>query len=265
MTADRMERPGVRAALVDGGVWRVTLDRPETGNAVDGALADELRTALRAKPDAARAVLLAAAGPRFCVGGDVGQFGAAPDLASFVGDLAEDWHTTVRVLLGLDVPVVAAVHGAVAGAGVGLMSACDIVVCGRSTRIRPAYIGLGFSPDGGTSWALARALGPARTLDLVLTNGALTADEAQRAGLVARVEDDERVSESSLALARQLAAGPVRAMARTRTLVRRALVDGLDEHLDTEARLIALSAADPEGREGVRAFVERRSPDFLSP
>lgn len=256
------DHPSVRTALHDR-VWRVTLDRPDAGNAVDGRLAEDLRAALLGKAAEARAVLLDAAGPRFCVGGDVRQFGAAPDLGPFVGDLARDWHATIRVLLELDVPVVAAVHGAVAGAGVGLMSACDIVVCGRSTRIRPAYVGLGFSPDGGTSWALARGLGSARALDLMLTNDALSAEEAQQAGLVARVVGDEVVGESSLALAQQLADGPVRAMVRTRTLVRKALVDDLDAHLDTEARLIALSAADGEGREGVRAFVERRSPDFL--
>ncbi|WP_409330877.1 enoyl-CoA hydratase/isomerase family protein [Trujillonella humicola] len=260
--SDTADRPRVRTAL-DDRVWRITLDRPEAGNAVDARLAADLAAALRGTPEAARAVLLDAAGPRFCVGGDVRQFAGAPDLAAFVGDLARDWHATVRVLLDLHLPVVAAVHGAVAGAGVGLMSACDIVVCARSTRIRPAYLGLGFSPDGGTSWALTRALGLPRALDLMLTDGSLTADEAHAAGLVARVTDDDALPASAGALARQLAEGPVRAMARTRALARRALSSDLTDHLDAEALLIAASAADPEGIEGVRAFVDRRPPDFL--
>jgi 2-(1,2-epoxy-1,2-dihydrophenyl)acetyl-CoA isomerase len=152
----------------------------------------------------------------------------------------------------------------VAGAGVGLMAACDIVVCARSTKIRPAYGAIGFSPDGGTSWTLAHALGPARALDLVLTNGTLDAAEAHACGLVARVVADDDLRDAAVALAHTLAAGPVRAMVRTRALVRGAAVRTLDEHLDDEARLIAESAADPEGREGVRAFVEKRRPDFRS-
>jgi 2-(1,2-epoxy-1,2-dihydrophenyl)acetyl-CoA isomerase len=170
----------------------------------------------------------------------------------------------VRAFLATPVPVVAGVHGAVAGAGVGLMGACDVVVCARSTRIRPAYAAIGFSPDGGTSWTLAHALGPARALDLMLTNGTLDAAEAHARGLVARVVADDELRAAATGLAHALAAGPVRAMVRTRALVRGAAVRTLDEHLDDEARLIAESAGDPEGREGVRAFVEKRRPDFRS-
>ena len=246
----------------DGDVWRVTLDSPATGNAVDPAMAAALGAALRARPPQTRAVLLLAEGERFCVGGDVRGFAAAEDPGAGVGRLAADWHEVVRALLAAPVPVVAGVHGAVAGAGVGLLGACDVVVCARSTRIRPAYGAIGFSPDGGTSWTLAHALGPARALDLTLTDGALDAAEAQACGLVARVVADGDLRDTAVALARTLAAGPVRAMVRTRALVRGAVVRTLDEHLDAEARLIAESAADPEGREGVRAFVEKRRPDF---
>jgi 2-(1,2-epoxy-1,2-dihydrophenyl)acetyl-CoA isomerase len=247
---------------VDGDVWRVTLDSPATGNAVDPAMATALGEALHTRPPETRAVLLLAEGERFCVGGDVRGFAAAEDPGTEVGRLAVDWHEVVRALLASPVPVVAGVHGAVAGAGVGLLGACDVVVCARSTRIRPAYGAIGFSPDGGTSWTLAHALGPARALDLVLTNGTLDAAEAQACGLVARVVEDGELRDAAVALAHTLAAGPVRAMVRTRALVRGAAVRTLEEHLDDEARLIAESAGDPEGREGVRAFVEKRRPDF---
>ena len=247
---------------VDGDVWRVTLDSPGTGNAVDPAMAAALGEALRTRPPQTRAVLLLAEGERFCVGGDVRGFAAADDPGASVGRLATDWHEVVRAFLAVPVPVVAGVHGAVAGAGVGLMGACDVVVCARSTRIRPAYAAIGFSPDGGTSWALAHALGPARALDLALTNGTLDAAEARACGLVARVVADDELRAAATGLAHTLAAGPVRALVRTRALVRGAVVRTLDEHLDHEARLIAESAADPEGREGVRAFVEKRRPDF---
>lgn len=254
------DRP-VRTEL-DGDVWRVTLASPRTGNALDPAMAAALGEALRTLPPEARTVLLLADGPRFCVGGDVRGFAAAEDPAAEVGQLAADWHVVVRALLASPVPVVAGAHGAVAGAGVGLLGACDLVVCARSTRIRPAYGAIGFSPDGGTSWTLAQALGPARALDLVLTDGTLDAAEAQACGLVARVVADDDLRDAAVALAHTLAAGPVRAMVRTRALVRSAAVRPLEEHLDDEARLIAESAGDPEGREGVRAFVEKRRPDF---
>jgi len=250
---------------VDGDVWRITLDSPETGNALTPALAADLAAALADRPEQARAVLLLANGERFCVGGNVRSFAGADDVGAFVGQLAHDWHEVIRMLLSCPVPVVAGVHGAVAGAGIGLIGACDIVICARTTKIRPAYVALGFSPDGGTSWALARSLGAPRALDLMLTNGELTAAEAHLAGLVARLVEDEDLRATAEQVAREMATGPVRAMVRTRALVRGAASRTLTEQLDEEARLIAESAADPEGREGVRAFVEKRVPDFRSP
>ncbi|MGY1746914.1 enoyl-CoA hydratase/isomerase family protein [Blastococcus sp. SYSU D00695] len=262
-----MTSPGTRPAVlgeIDGDVWRITLDRPETGNAIDPALAAALTAALAARPAAARTVLLLANGLRFSVGGDVRLFAEAADPGALVGGLAESWHRVVREVLYCPVPVVAGIQGAVAGAAVGLVGACDIVVCARSTKIRPAYGAIGLSPDGGTSWALTRALGAPRTLDLCLTNGSLTAAEAHAAGLVARLVEDDEVHAATTTLAHAVAAGPVRAMVRTRELVRQAAVRTLEQQLDEEARLIAASADDPEGREGVRAFVERRLPDFRS-
>ena len=256
-----MTRPRVLTET-DGDVWRVTLDRPEAGNALDPALAEALAAAFTGRPEPTRAVLLLGNGPRFCVGGDVASFAGAEDLGAFVGQLAHDWHRVIRLMLDCPVPIVAGVHGAVAGAGVGLLGVCDVVVCARSTRIRPAYGALGFSPDGGSSWALTRALGAPHALELMLTDGSLTAAEAHLYGLVGRLVDDADLRDAATALAHQIAAGPIRAMVRTRALVRSAATRTLDEQLDDEARLIKESADDPEGRKGVRAFVEKRKPDF---
>jgi 2-(1,2-epoxy-1,2-dihydrophenyl)acetyl-CoA isomerase len=260
---DAHDRPRVLTE-VDGDVWRITLDRPETGNALDPALAAELAAAFTGRPEQTRAVLILGNGPRFCVGGDVRAFAQAEDPGAFVGRLAHDWHEVVRLVMNAHVPVVAGVQGAVAGAAIGLVGACDVVVCARSTKIRPAYGAIGLSPDGGSSWALARSLGAPRALELMLTDGSLTAAEAHLFGLVGRLVEDEDLRDAAIALAHQMAAGPVRAMVRTRGLVRRAATRTLEEQLDDEARLIAESAADPEGREGVRAFVEKRTPDFRS-
>ena len=247
---------------VDGDIWRITLNRPDVGNALDPEMTAALTAAFSGRPEDTRAVLLLANGPRFCVGGNVRSFADAEDPGAFVGRLAHDWHEVIRLVLHCPVPVVVGVHGAVAGAGVGLIGACDLVVCARGTKIRPAYGAIGFSPDGGSSWALARALGAPRALELMLTDGVLTAADAHMFGLVGRLVEDEDLEESAIALAREIAAGPIRSMVRTRGLVRRAATRTLDEQLDDEAQLIAQSAADPEGREGVRAFVEKRTPDF---
>jgi enoyl-CoA hydratase/carnithine racemase len=249
---------------VDGDVWRITLNRPESGNSLTPTLARELAAAFTDRPAETRAILLLGNGPRFCVGGDVPSFSDAEDPGAFVGQLAHDWHEVIRLLLATPVPVVAGVHGAVAGAGLGLIGACDLVVCARGTKLRPAYGAIGFSPDGGSSWALARALGAPRALELMLTNGSLSAGDAHLFGLVGRLVEDDELRESASALAHEIAAGPIRAMVRTRALVRRAAIRTLEDQLDDEAQLIAESAADPEGREGVRAFVEKRPPDFLN-
>src|SRR3712207_1801949 len=199
-------------------------------------MAEQRTAALAARPEETRTVLLLGNGERFCVGGDVRSFAGAEDPGAFVGRLAHDWHEVVRRLLYSPAPVVAGVQGAVAGAAVGLVGACDVVVCARSTKFRPAYGALGFSPDGGSSWALTRALGAPRTLDLCLTNGLLTAAEAHAAGLVARLVEDDEVHTAAAALAHSVAAGPVRAMVRTRSLVRQAAVRTLEQQLDEEAR-----------------------------
>src|SRR4051794_14690231 len=273
---DTQERPRLHTE-VDGDLWRITLDRPEVGNALDPTLAEQLAQALRARPRETRTVLILANGPRFSVGGDITYFSGAEDPGDAVGRLAHDWHEVVRLLVNCPVPVVAGVQGAVAGAAVGLIRARANAAWAPSPqpppappatpfppppRPPPASAGIGFSPDGGSSWALTRALGAPRALDLMLTDGALNAAEAHTFGLVSRLVEDADLRGEAVALAHQVAAGPVRALVRTRSLVRRAAVRTLDQQLDDEARLIAESAAYPEGREGVRAFLEKRTPDF---
>jgi 2-(1,2-epoxy-1,2-dihydrophenyl)acetyl-CoA isomerase len=251
----------VRTAL-DGDVWRISLDDADTGNAVDLVLAEQLADALAQRPAQARAVLLLSTGRDFCVGADVRVLAATDDLPALVRELSEVWQRVIRAVLYCEVPVVAGVQGSVAGAGIGLLGACDLVVCGRSMKLHPAYGSLGLSPDGGTSWALTRALGAPRALELLLTDGVLHAAEAHTFGLVARLVDDESLTEESTALARSIAAGPVRAMVRTRGLVRRAAIRTLEEQLDDEEQLIEESAADPESREAMAALLAGRRPDF---
>jgi 2-(1,2-epoxy-1,2-dihydrophenyl)acetyl-CoA isomerase len=219
--------------------------------------------ALRTLEPGVGAVLLAGEGPHFCTGADVGALaatGAAEDPRSAVRELAEELHELVRALVEVPVPVVAAVRGWAAGAGMSLVLAADIAVAGVSTRLRPAYPAIGLTPDGGLSWTLPRAVGAARARHILLTDRVLDADEALALGLVATVVPDDDVAAEADGLAQRLADGPTRALGRTKRLVR---AEGdLDAHLDAEADAIAESVADAEGREGVAAFRERRPPRF---
>jgi 2-(1,2-epoxy-1,2-dihydrophenyl)acetyl-CoA isomerase len=214
-----------------------------------------------------RCLLLTAAGPNFCLGGDIRYFSPAgeevpDDVGHKIGALAQGLHVALRRLGDVPVPLVTAVQGWAAGAGIGLALAGDVVLLAESARMRPGYVGLGFSPDGGVSWRLARSLGPARATDVLLGNGTLTAPELLAAGLASRVVPDGELEDAALALARSLAAGPTRALLRTRDLVRAAGSATLDEHLDAEAAAIAACAGEPDGLEGVAAFLEKRRPTF---
>ena len=225
----------------------------------------EVTAALRALEPDVGAVLLVGAG-QFCVGADVGDLSAASadevDPRPAVRALAGALHDLVRALVEVPVPVVAAVRGWAAGAGMSLVLAADVAVAGVSTKLRPAYPAIGLSPDGGLTWTLPRAVGPARARHILLADQVLTADEALTLGLVALVVPDDDVAAEAEAPARRLADGPVRALGRTKQLLREGGDRDLAAQLDAEAQAIAESVADAEGQEGVAAFRERRPPTF---
>jgi 2-(1,2-epoxy-1,2-dihydrophenyl)acetyl-CoA isomerase len=232
------------------------------GNTLDGDLLREAMTALRAVGPGTGSVLLTSDGPNFCTGGNVKHFGGADDRPAFVGAMAGELHEFIRALVSAPVPVVADVRGWAAGAGMSIVCAADIAVGGPGTRFRAAYPGIGYSPDGGMSWTLQRAVGAARARDLILTDGVLTGEEAYRAGLLSRLVPDAEVRSEAEALAATLAAGPTSSLARAKRLLWDAPDRGLSEHLDAEAEAIAACADSPAGREGVAAFLERRAPQW---
>lgn len=242
---------GVLRCVLSTAAGHCTLDMAAVGQATAALLDGHFR-----------AVLLVGEGPSFCSGGDVAAFASAEDPAAFLHDMAEDFHRFIRAITGSPAPVVAAVHGWAAGAGMSIACAADITVCGASARFRPAYPSIGFSPDGGLTWTLPRLVGAARARDLLLTDGVLTASEARDAGLVSRVVPDDAVQTEALELARRLATGPSQALARIKRLTYQGADHDLSAQLDAEAESIAAAAASPEGREGVRAFTERRRPRF---
>ena len=207
-------------------------------------------------------MLLVGEGEQFCTGGDVRGFVSADDRYAFVHHLADTFHAFLRPLASSPVPTVAAVRGWAAGAGMSIALAADLIVAGRSTRMRPAYPGIGFSPDGGMSWTLPRLVGSARARRILLSDEVLEADALADLGIASSVVDDDEVVPEAENMAHRLAQGPTAALGRIRGLLDRTWASSLDEQLEAEADAIATSAAGPEATEGLTAFAEKRAPRF---
>jgi 2-(1,2-epoxy-1,2-dihydrophenyl)acetyl-CoA isomerase len=208
-------------------------------------------------------VLLSGNGARFCGGGDVKAFSeAGGELPTLIRSLIPSLHTAISLLVRGDAPVVAAVHGSAAGAGLGLVGAADLVVAAESTKFVMAYTGVGLTPDGSSSWFLPRLLGVRRALELTLTNRVLTAAEALDWGLVTSVVPDDDVRAAAEELAARLARGPRHALAAAKRLVHTSLEDSFETHLAREGDAIVAASEDAESAEGIRAFVEKRAPQF---
>ncbi|MFI1337864.1 enoyl-CoA hydratase/isomerase family protein [Streptomyces sp. NPDC020845] len=249
----------------DGAVVRLVLASAETGNAFDLDFVTALRRAVEQIVEwtnepgrgGVGAVLLRAEGRNFSVGGDLKAFVAqGDDIGPYVTAVAGAAHAAVLGLVGLSVPVIAEIRGAVAGGGVGLALSADLVVAARSAKLRLAYTALGLTPDCGASWFLPRLVGERRALDLTFTNRVVRPTEAEQWGLFNRVVDEEDLPSATEELAHSLATGHVHALSRTKLLVRAGRLDELHNHLECEAEFIADAAARPEVRAAMRQFLE---------
>ncbi|MBF6354755.1 enoyl-CoA hydratase/isomerase family protein [Nocardia higoensis] len=247
------------------GVLRITIATAAHGTSMDFAGIDAGTTALRERDSSVGAVLLTGTGANFCAGGDVRGFAAAPERGAHIRDLATRLHDFVRALDATTVPIVAGVQGWAAGAGMSLVLAADVALGTSSTKFRPAYPGIGLSPDGGMSWNLPRVVGLGRAREILLTDAVIGAEEAVRLGILSRLVDEGvDVREAAFDLARSLANGPRSTHASIKALLRDSLTTPLDAQLDRETDAIATAADSPTGREGVDAFVQKRAPDYTS-
>jgi 2-(1,2-epoxy-1,2-dihydrophenyl)acetyl-CoA isomerase len=242
---------------ITDGVARIELNRPEASNAFDMNLgrgfADAV-SAVAADTDV-RSVLICGRGRFFCPGGDVASMAAAADPSQYLFDLASAVHPAVLTLSELSVPVVAAVQGAAAGAGLSLTLVADIVIAGPSARFLTAYGSIGLSPDCGLSWLLPQVVGLRRALELNLTGRKLTAAEAVEWGLAtAVIDDDDDVLEEATRMARKLANGPASAHGSTRHLLRSWSSRSFADQLDAEVRSISAMAATPEAGLRISSF-----------
>ncbi|GAA2067700.1 enoyl-CoA hydratase-related protein [Williamsia deligens] len=260
-----MTEPQDVTRLTDG-VLFIRVSSPAPGNPLDAeallAATRELDRVASGDLDAA-VVLLHGAGSNFCAGGDVRSFAAADDRPAFIRSVADAFHAFLRALTAADVPVVAAVRGWAAGAGMSIACHADIVVGGPGTRFRPAYPGIGLSPDGGMTWMLPRIIGRGRAHLVILTDAVITASDAASWGLVGSLVDaDDDVLSTAETIASSLATGPRPALRAARRLLSASPDATLHDQLDAEAESISRLAGTPTGVEGVDAFVEKRRPDF---
>jgi len=250
---------------VTEGVATLTLNRPDAANAVDLTLGRELmQAAIRCDEDpSVRAVLLTGAGGMFCAGGDLKAFAAyGEELPLLLKELTVYLHAATSRLARMRAPLVVAVNGAAGGAGLSLAAAGDLVLAAESAKFALAYTAVGLSPDGSSSWFLPRVIGLRRTQELMLTNRRLSAEEARDWGLVTRVVPDAELAPEARALAEQLAAGPTRAFGVVKQLLATSAQESLETQMELEARGIAGMSATRDGREGIQAFLEKRTPHF---
>jgi 2-(1,2-epoxy-1,2-dihydrophenyl)acetyl-CoA isomerase len=245
----------------DGAVLTITLNRPDVLNAFNRAMHEALAAALKeARSDEIRAVIVTGAGRGFCVGQDLTEFREAP------GDISDrlrsTYHPNIHAVRALEKPVIAAVNGPAAGAGLSFACACDIRIAADAVTFIPAFINIGLVPDSGGTFFIARLLGGARAFEWLTSGRSLTAAEAQAWGLVSEVVEAERLSARAAELAASLAASPTRAIGMTKRLFDAASNNTLDEQLELEAQLQSAATKTEDFREGVAAFLEKRPPEF---
>src|SRR5438093_835369 len=245
----------------DGAVLTIRLNRPDVLNAFNAELHRALAGALKEAREAdVRAVIITGAGRGFCVGQDLTEFREAPgDIGS---RLRQNYHPNVLAIRGLEKPVIAAVNGAAAGAGLSIACVCDLRIAADSASFVPAFINIGLVPDSGGSYFVTRLLGYARAFEWMTSGRKLTAAEAHEWGLVSEVVEGDGLAVRAGELAAQLAAMPTRGVGMTKRLFDQAGANTLEEQLELEAQLQAAATQTDDFREGVNAFLERRAPKF---
>jgi 2-(1,2-epoxy-1,2-dihydrophenyl)acetyl-CoA isomerase len=245
----------------DGAVLTITLNRPDVYNAINRAMHEGLAAALAGASDPAiRAVVITGAGRGFCAGQDLREFESLP--GGVREALEQTYHPNIRAIRALEKPVIAAINGPVAGAGLSLACACDVRIGSSNATFVPGFIGIGLVPDAGSTWFIHRLLGFSRAFEWMVSNRRLSADEGLVWGLVSEEVPAERFEKRVQELAEWYAALPTRAVAMTKQLFEHAYTASLDRQLELEAELQQAATQTEDFGEGVQAFLEKRLAAF---
>jgi 2-(1,2-epoxy-1,2-dihydrophenyl)acetyl-CoA isomerase len=243
----------------DGAVLTITLNRPDVLNALTKAVHDGIHAGLeQAKDPSVRAVVITGAGRGFCVGQDLQEFSSGA--GSLADNLRENYHPTVLAIRALEKPVIAAVNGPAAGAGMSLAFACDVRIASDSASFVPAFVKIGLVPDSGGSWLVRRVLGTARAFEWLATGRRLPAEEARAWGVVSEVVPSAELAGRAKEVAELFAAMPTRAVWETKRLLDAAETSTFEQQLELEATTQAELTQTSDFAERVAAFLEKREP-----
>lgn len=251
---------------VSDSVAYITLNRPEAMNSLDPEILRELFEALQAchHDQTVRVVVITGAGKAFCAGGDLKWMMSVRDnnWKNSFDSLVKDFNSNILYIRKIEKPVIAAVNGFASGAGFSLALACDVRVVCESARFNQAYVKIGLTPDGGSSFFLTKMLGPARATDLIFTGRVIDAQEAVVLGLANEVAPDGFFSERVEQMAKQFAAGPPMSYKMAKKLINEALGPSLEAQLDHEREFIVSASLSNDFEEGLAAFINKRKPVF---
>lgn len=254
-------------ATAEAGVLTITLNRPESFNALTPQVFTELQDALRSaeRDEGVKVIVLTGAGRAFCAGQDLktlDQLEKPGERFSFAEFLRRNYNPLILRMRASEKPIVGAINGPAAGAGMSLALACDLRIVSDAAFFQTGFVGIGLVPDSGMLFFLPRLVGPAKAAELIVLNDRVQADEALRLGLANRVVPADQLLPTTYELAQRLARGPSKALGLIKRGLNRSLVSDLETMLEYEAQLQELAGRSDDFREGVAAFVQKRPPEF---
>ena len=247
------------------GVACLTLNRPDSLNSFTAAMHGEVAEVLKAAAEdrAIRAVVITGAGRGFCAGQDLNERNVAPGERVDLGESVDQFYNPlIRRITGMEKPVICAVNGVAAGAGANLALACDLVFAAESAKFVESFAMLGLIPDSGGSWHLPRMIGMARAKGMAMLMPKVTAQQAKEWGLIWEVVEDAKLMDTVMALAEHLATQPTRGFAYTKQAFSASMTNTLDEQLELEKTLMSTAGFTDDYAEGVKAFLEKRQPEY---
>lgn len=253
---------------LDAGILTVTLNRPDKLNAANDTMLQELQEAFKQakRDDNVRVVVLTGSGRGFCAGQDLAsvqeRMEAAAEELEYGEHLRETYNPLILRMRQLPKPIIAAVNGVAAGAGMSLVMACDLRIAVESASFLQAFVKVGLVPDSGSTWMLPRLLGTARAMDLMLTGRRISAQEALDWGMISRVVPDGELEETVGEMAAQFAHAPTRTIGYIKRSVTFAANSTLEDALEYEADMQELSGRTADHKEGLSAFLEKREPEY---